>query len=112
MESPPPASGPPPGSFRPHVRTLAESARIAPLSLSCFPKSLLLPGSKTRNNIHDSCFTGGAKSEHRKGPIQSIEIIYPAQCATSHAQGATLSIFFRRVRRTHQNASCESERGP
>src|SRR6266852_4575879 len=58
----------------PHVRTLAESARIAPLSLSCFPKSRLLPGSKTRNNIHDSCFTGGAKSEHRKGPIQSIEI--------------------------------------
>src|SRR6266498_187151 len=69
-----PTSAPPPVSFRPHARTPAGSARIVPLWLSCSPKPCLLPGVQARNNIHDFWFTGGAKSEYRKGPIQSSEI--------------------------------------
>src|SRR5664280_2483750 len=70
----PPASGPPPGSFRPHVRTPAGSARIVPLLLSCFPKPSFLLGLKARNKVYDLWFTGGARSKHRKGPIQSSEL--------------------------------------
>src|SRR5208283_5980345 len=39
-----------------------------------FSKPRLLPGSHARNKIHGLRFTGGAKSEHRKGPVQSSEI--------------------------------------
>src|ERR1039457_6157375 len=70
----PPASGPPPGSFRPHARTPAGSARIVPLWLSCSPKPSFLLGLEARNKVHGLWFTGGARSEHRKGPIQSSEL--------------------------------------
>src|SRR5450631_3760519 len=70
----PPVSGPPPGSFRPHVRTPAGSARIVPLWLSCFPKPSFLLGLEARNKVYDLWFTGGARSKHRKGPIQSSEL--------------------------------------
>src|SRR5450755_4989291 len=70
----PPASGPPPESFRPHVRTPAGSARIVPLWLSCSPKPSFLLGLKARNKVYDLWFTGGARSKHRKGPIQSSEL--------------------------------------
>src|SRR5450631_4078081 len=70
----PPVSGPPPGSFRPHVRTPAGSARIVPLWLSCSPKLSFLLGLEARNKVHGLWFTGGARSEHRKGPIQSSEL--------------------------------------
>src|ERR1035441_455243 len=74
----PPVSGPPPGSFRPHVRTPAGSARIVPLWLSCSPKPSFLLGLEARNKVHGLWFTGGARSEHRKGPIQSSELMYIA----------------------------------
>src|ERR1017187_2321098 len=70
----PPVSGPPPGSFRPHVRTPAGSARIVPLWLSCSPKPSFLLGLEARNKVYDLWFTGGARSKHRKGPIQSSEL--------------------------------------
>src|SRR5258708_17770249 len=70
----PPVFGPPPGSSRPHVRTPAGSARIVPLWLSCSPKPSFLLGVEARNKIHGLWFTGGARSEHRKGPIQSSEL--------------------------------------
>src|ERR1039457_7043396 len=70
----PPVSGPPPGSFRPRARTPAGSARIVPLWLSCSPKPHFLLGFEARNKIHGLWFTGGARSEHRKGPIQSSEL--------------------------------------
>src|SRR6202035_6187238 len=70
----PPVSGPPPGSFRSHVRTPGESVRIIPLWLSCSSKPSFLPGREARNKIHGLWFTGGAGSEHRKGPIQSSEL--------------------------------------
>src|ERR1035441_6199331 len=70
----PPISGQPPGSFRPHVRTPAGSARIVPLWLSCSPKPSFLLGLEARNKVHGLWFTGGARSEHRKGPIQSSEL--------------------------------------
>src|SRR5580693_5006826 len=70
----PPASGTPPGSFRPHVRTPVGSARIVPLWLSCSPKPSFLLGPEAQNKIHGLWFTGGARSEHRKGPIQSSEL--------------------------------------
>src|SRR5271169_3795802 len=70
----PPISGPPPGSFQSHVRTPAGSARIVPLWLSCSPKPSFFLGPEAQNKIHGLWFTGGARSEHRKGPIQSIEL--------------------------------------
>src|ERR1035437_7463276 len=70
----PPVPGPPPGSFRPHVRPPAGSARIVPLWLSCSPKPSFLLGPEARNKVYDLWFTGGARSEHRKGPIQSSEL--------------------------------------
>src|SRR6202521_5703871 len=69
----PPVSGPPPGSLRPHVRTPVEFARIVPLWLSCSPKPSFLLGLAARYKIHGLWFTGGARSEHRKGRIQSSE---------------------------------------
>src|SRR5665213_1399414 len=69
----PPVSGLPPESFRTHARTPAGSARIVPLWLSCSPKPSFLPGPEARNKIHGLWFTGGDRSEHRKGPIQSSE---------------------------------------
>src|ERR1039458_3512611 len=73
----PPVSGQPPGSFRPHVRTPAGSARIVPPWLSCSPKLSFLLGLEARNKVHGLWFTGGARSEHRKGPIQSSELRRP-----------------------------------
>src|SRR5438105_70798 len=70
----PPVSGQPPGSFRPHARTPAGSARIVPLWLSCSPKLSFLLGLAARNKVHGLWFTGGARSEHRKGPIQSSDL--------------------------------------
>src|SRR5664280_3045932 len=75
----PPVSGPPPGSFRPHVRTPAGSARIVPLWLSCSPKPSFLLGLEARNKVYDLWFTGGARSKHRKGPIQSSELMEELQ---------------------------------
>src|ERR1700683_1941536 len=72
----PPVSGPPPGSFRSHVRTPAGSARIVPLWLSCSPKPSFLPGREARNKVHGLWFIGGARSEYRKGPIQSSELTW------------------------------------
>src|ERR1017187_9586352 len=74
----PPVSGPLPGSFQSHVHTPAGSARIVPLWLSCSPKPSVLLGPEAQNKIHGLWFTGGARSEHRKGPIQSSELT----CAT------------------------------
>src|ERR1035438_4936889 len=73
----PPVSGPPPGSFRPHVRTPAGSARIVPLWLSCSPKPSFLLGLEARIKVYDLWFTSGARSKHRKGPIQSSELTLP-----------------------------------
>src|ERR1017187_153087 len=69
-----PTSAPPPVSFRPRAHTPAGSVRIVPLWLSCSPKPRLLPGLPAQNKIYGFWFTGGAKSEHRKGPIQISEI--------------------------------------
>ena len=39
-----------------------------------FPNPYLLSGINARNKLYRYWFTGGAKSEYRKGPIQSSEI--------------------------------------
>src|SRR5664279_1229014 len=70
----PPVSGLLPGSFRPPVRPPARSARIVPPWLSCSPTPSFLLGLEARNKVHGLWFTGGARSEHRKGPIQSSEL--------------------------------------
>src|SRR5271165_2932170 len=70
----PPVSGLPPGSFQPHVRIPAGSVRIVPPWLSCFPLPSFLLGPEAQNKIHGLWFASGAKSEHRKGPIQSSEL--------------------------------------
>src|ERR1051326_2146291 len=69
----PPVSGQPPGSFRPHARTPAGSARIVPLWLSCSPKPSFLLGRtpKTRYTVYGLQV---GPDQHRKGPIQSSEL--------------------------------------
>src|SRR5208337_3877774 len=69
----PPVSGPPPGSYRHHVRTPAGSARIVPLCLSCSSKPSFLLGQtpKTRYTV---CDLQVGPDQHRKGPIQSSEL--------------------------------------
>src|ERR1035438_770646 len=69
----PPVSGQLLGSFRPHVRTPAGSARIVPLWLSCSPKPSFLLG-RTPKTRYTVCDLQVGPDQHRKGPIQSSEL--------------------------------------
>src|SRR5664279_4182415 len=61
----PPVSGPPPGSYRHHVRTPAGSARIVPLWLSCSPKPSFLLGQRPKQGTRFMVYRWGQISIER-----------------------------------------------